>query len=83
METNHLTQIIIGKAIDVHKELGSGLLESAYQECLFYELNKANLFVEKERLMPLIYHEVRMECVYRIDLFVETKLLLNSKRSIS
>lgn len=79
METNKLTQIVIGKAIDVHKELGPGLLESAYQECLFYELNKAGLFVEKEKPMPLIYQGVKMECGYRVDLFVENEIIIELK----
>lgn len=79
MEINQLTQIVIGKAIDVHRELGPGLLENAYQECLFYELDRAGLFVEREKPMPLVYKEVKMPCGYRVDLFVENELIIELK----
>ena len=55
---NELSKIVIGHAIDIHRELGPGLLENAYKECLFYKLRAAKLFVEKEKAMPLIYHDV-------------------------
>lgn len=70
---------VIGCAIKVHKALGPGLLESAYKECLYYELIKAGLFVEKEKPMPLIYEEVKLEIGYRIDLLVEKKLVIEIK----
>lgn len=70
---------VIGCAIKVHKALGPGLLESAYKECLYYELIKAGLFVEKEKPMPLIYEEVKLEIGYRIDLLVEKKLVIEVK----
>lgn len=70
---------VIGCAIKVHKALGPGLLESAYKECLCYELIKAGLFVEKEKPMPLIYEEVKLEIGYRIDLLVEKKLVIEVK----
>ena len=59
--------------------MGPGLLESAYEECLFYELNENNLFVEKQKPMPLIYKEVKLDCGYRIDLMVARKLILEIK----
>lgn len=79
MEINEITDKIIGCAIKVHTELGSGLLESAYQECLFYELMTEKLFVEKEKPLPLIYKEVSLECGYRVDLLVENRVVVELK----
>jgi len=79
MEENEISRIVIGLAIEVHNALGPGLLESAYKECLFYKINKSGLFVEKEKIMPLIFEEVRLDCGYRIDLLVEKKLVLELK----
>ena len=79
MIENQITEKIIGCAIKVHKNLGPGLLESAYQECLFYELKKAGLKVEKEKPLPLIYEEVKLECGYRMDLLVEDKIIVEIK----
>ena len=62
MTENELSNIVIGIGIDVHNILGPGLLESAYQECLFYALSKNGLFVEKEKPMPLIFEEVKLDC---------------------
>jgi len=79
MEENEISRIVIGLAIEVHNALGPGLLESAYKECLFYKINKSGLFVEKEKIMPLIFEEVKLDCGYRIDLLVEKKLVLELK----
>ena len=79
MIENEIATKIIGCAIDVHKTLGPGLLESAYQECLFYKLSKEGLYVVKERPMPLIYEEVKLDCGYRIDLLVENKVVIEVK----
>lgn len=79
METNQITEIIIGKAIQVHRNLGPGLLESAYKECLYYELVESGLKVEKEKPMPLIYQKVKLECGYRVDLFVENQIVVELK----
>jgi GxxExxY protein len=76
---NELTGKIIGFAMDVHSVLGPGLLESAYKECLFYKISKSGLMVEKEKPLPLIYEEVKLDCGYRIDLLVENQLLLELK----
>ncbi|MEQ8924245.1 MAG: GxxExxY protein [Fulvivirga sp.] len=73
MELNKITETIIGAAIKVHKELGPGFLESAYQECLFYELVQQGLFVEKEKALPLVYQEVKMDIGYRIDHWLNIK----------
>jgi GxxExxY protein len=76
---NDLTSLVIESAIKIHKELGPGLLESAYKECLAYELNKNGLFVEKEKPIPLIYEEVKLECGYRLDLLINNELILEIK----
>jgi len=79
MNENELSKIVIGLAIEVHNALGPGLLESAYKECLYYKIAKTGLFVEKEKKMPLIFEDVRLECGYRIDILVENKLVLELK----
>jgi len=79
MIENELTNKIIGCAIEVHKILGPGLLESAYQECLYYELRKAGLKVEKEIPMPIIYKEIKLEHGYRMDFLVENKVVIELK----
>lgn len=79
MIENELSQKIIGCAIEVHKQLGPGLLESAYQECLLYELNQAGLNVQKEKPMPIVYKEVKLDHGYRIDLLVEEKVVIEIK----
>jgi len=76
---NKLSSTMIGAAISLHKCLGPGLLESAYKECLYYELVKAGLYVEKEKPLPLIYQEIKLECGYRLDLLVENKLIIEIK----
>jgi GxxExxY protein len=79
MTENELSKIIIGCAIEVHKHLGPGLLESAYQECLYYELKQSGLKVQKEKPMPIIYKEVKLDHGYRIDLLVEEKVVVEIK----
>ncbi len=79
MHENELSEIIIGCAIRVHKSLGPGLLESAYEECLFYELQKTGLQVVKQKALPLVYEEVKLDCGYRVDLLVENKVIVEIK----
>lgn len=79
MEINELTEITIGLAIEVHRNLGPGLLESAYKECLFYELKNRAIAVEVEKPMPLVYKEIKLNQGYRIDLLVENKLVIELK----
>ena len=79
MEVDKLTEQVIGLAIEVHRHLGPGLLESAYQECLYYELNKANLKVERELKLPIEYKEIKLDHGYRIDLLIEDQLVLEIK----
>lgn len=78
-DLNKLSQAIIGSAIEVHKELGPGLLESAYQACMFYVLRERNLSVQKEKEMPIIFKEMTLDCGYRIDLLVEEKVVVELK----
>mgnify|MGYP001094532195 CR=1 FL=1 len=78
-EDNKITQQIIGCAIKVHTALGPGLLESAYQQCLNYEMRKSGLFVEKEKPLPLIYEDVHLECGYRVDFMVERQIIVEIK----
>ena len=79
MTDYELTQRVIGCAMKVHSGLGPGLLESAYQECLCFELLKAGLYVEKQKPMPLVYSQVKLDCGYRVDIMVERKLILEIK----
>src|SRR5258706_15395053 len=79
LQDSELTGKIIECAIKVHKALGSGLLESAYKECLYFELIKSDFFVEKEKALPLIYEDVKLDCGYRIDLLVEKKVIVELK----
>ncbi len=76
---NQITEAIIGAAIKVHRALGPGLLESAYQACLAYELREAGFRVETEKPLPLIYRDVRLECGYRLDLLVEGEVIVEIK----
>ena len=79
MTENELSRIVFDCALKVHQSLGPGLLESAYEECLFYELKKTGLNVEKQKPLPLIYKEVRLDVGYRIDIIVENKLIIEIK----
>ena len=76
---NELTGKIIGASFKVHSALGPGLLESSYKECLFYELSKEGLFVEKEKALPLVYEDIKLDIGYRLDLFVENKVVVEIK----
>lgn len=78
-ELNALSYKVIGLAIEVHRQLGPGLLESTYQACLFYELKKSGLKVEKEVSLPITYKEIKLEQGYRIDLLIENKLVVELK----
>ena len=79
MDENELTRRIIGLAIEIHKSLGPGLLESSYKECLYFRLKMEGYSVEKEKPMPLIYKEVKLDCGYRIDILVENKIVIEIK----
>ena len=79
MELKEITQKIIGCAIQVHKNLGPGLLESAYEECLSYELIKNGLVIKRQQPTPVIYKEIKLECGYRIDILVENSVVVELK----
>ena len=79
MTENEISEKIIGCAIQVHRELGPGLLESSYEECLYFELIQAGLLVEKQKPLPLVYKEVKLDCGYRLDLMVENKVVIEVK----
>ncbi len=79
MDLNWMTSDIIGCAIKVHRRLGPGLLESAYQICLEYELKKLGYQVEREKPVPLIYDDVKLDCGFRADLLVDGFVLFECK----
>jgi GxxExxY protein len=79
MELSELSGKIIGNAIEVHKVLGPGLLESAYEQCLMYELKRLNLKVEQQKSLPIIYKTIKLDCGYRMDLVVEDKIIIELK----
>ena len=79
MEFEPISKNIIGCAIEVHKILGPGLLESAYEECLMYELLKLGLMVERQKPVPVVYKEIKLECGYRLDLIIENAIILELK----
>lgn len=79
MTENEIANIVFESALKVHKRLGHGLLESAYEECMFYELKKTNLKVEKQKALPLIYDEVKLDVGYRLDLMIEDKFIVEIK----
>lgn len=79
MDREEIFKIILDCAFKVHSALGPGLLESAYEECLFYELKKAGLSAEKQKVLPLMYEEIHLDAGYRIDLFVENCIIIELK----
>lgn len=79
MIDNEITHGIIGAAIEVHRLLGPGLLESAYEQCLSRELQLRNLRVERQTPVPLIYKDTKLECGYRLDLLVESRIVVELK----
>jgi GxxExxY protein len=79
MEINKITESIIGASIEVHKSLGPGLLESAYERCLEHELKLRNIHVERQVPVPVIYKDLQLEYGYRIDLLVENKVIVEIK----
>ena len=79
MIENELSKVVFDLGLKIHKKFGAGLFESVYEECLFYELKKAGLKVEKQKTLPIIYEELRIENAFRIDIIVENKLILEIK----
>ena len=74
-----LSEKIIGLSIDIHKQLGPGLLENVYKECLYYKLQKSGLYVEKEKPLPVFFEDVKLDCGFRLDLLVEHTLVIECK----
>ena len=79
MEINNLTYMILKSAYKVHSELGPGLLENAYEECLFYELNSQGVKVEKQKILPLVYQDIKLDSGYRLDLLVDDRVVVEIK----
>jgi GxxExxY protein len=79
MSINNLTGEVIGAAIEVHKHLGPGLLESAYEECLCHELSLRNITYERQKALPVNYKQVKLDFSYRLDVVVEGKIILELK----
>ena len=79
LSLNELTERVIGACIEIHRALGPGLLESAYEECLCYELSRAGIKFERQKPLPVHYKEVNLECGYRMDLVIERKLIVELK----
>ena len=79
MNENEISKLIFDAGLRVHRSLGPGLLESAYEECLYYELCKSGLLIDTQKPMPLIYDEVKLDVGYRIDIMVERKLVIEIK----
>lgn len=79
MIENDIATTILDAAFKVHRAFGPGLLESAYEECLFYELSQSGLFVEKQKALPLVYEAVNLEAGYRVDLLVEQRVIIEIK----
>ncbi len=78
-EENEISRMVLQCAYKVHTKLGSGLLERVYRECLAYELRKEGLIVEQEKPFPVYYEEVKMDCGYRVDLFINNKVIVELK----
>ncbi len=79
MEFDLLSKEIIGCAISVHRTLGPGLLESAYEECMIYELSVKGFKVERQKPIPIVYKEIKLDCGYRLDLLVENRVVVELK----
>ncbi len=79
MSENEISSKIIGAAIEVHKHLGPGLLESTYETCLAYELKQMGLDVKQQQALPVVYKEVKLDAGYRIDLLIENKVIVEIK----
>lgn len=79
MTKNEITDIVLRLSFKIHSSLGSGLLETVYKECLFYELTREGLYVEKEKGLPVLYETLKLPIGYRMDLFVENSIVVEIK----
>lgn len=79
VEFDDLSNRVLGCAIEVHRQLGPGLLESTYEQCLAYELNQTGILFKIQQPLPVAYKEIKLECGYRVDLFVDDRLIIELK----
>lgn len=79
MTENELSRVVFDCALKVHRTLGPGLLESAYEECLSYELLNANIFVERQKVLLIVYESIKLDAGYRLDLMIERKVIIELK----
>lgn len=79
MNENEISKAIFDFSLKIHRTLGPGLLESAYESCLYYELHKAGFIVAQQKPLPLIYEDVKLEAGYRVDLFIENSVIVEIK----
>ena len=79
MKFDELSNKVLGCAIEVHRELGPGVLESTYEQCLAYELNRAKIPFQLQVALPVDYKQIRLDCGYRIDLFIDNSLIVEVK----
>jgi GxxExxY protein len=79
LSENEVGQIVVDRALQVHRELGPGLLESTYEACLCHELREAGLYVEAQKALPVVYRGVHLDCGYRMDLLIEKKVIVEIK----
>ena len=80
---NDIAKKVIDLSFKIHKNLGPGLLENVYQNCLVYELQKLGYRVEKEKALPVIYETIKMECGYRVDILIENRVVIEVKSTSS
>ena len=78
-EEDRISEIVVDSALKVHKELGPGLFESTYEVCFAYELNKAGLKIETQKILPIIYSDIKLDAGYRLDVLVENKVIVELK----
>ncbi|NML69728.1 GxxExxY protein [Chryseobacterium sp. RP-3-3] len=79
MTENELSKVVFDAGLKIHKKLGAGLFEHVYEECLFYELSKTGLWIERQKLFPIIYEDLKIENAFRLDIIIENKLILEIK----
>lgn len=79
MTENELSKIVFEIGLKIHKKLGAGLFEHVYEECMFYELSQTGLLIEKQKLLPIVYEDLKIENAFRLDMILENKLILEIK----
>ncbi|RLJ32415.1 GxxExxY protein [Chryseobacterium sp. 7] len=79
MTENELSKVVFETGLKIHKKLGAGLFEHVYEECMFYELTKSGIHVEKQKLLPIVYEDLRIENAFRLDMIIENKVILEIK----